>query len=148
MKRSFPATVPSNKRFRPDLNNSFPGQNRGNSGPMRNFEMEQYNYGRSGPYNNGNDHWQPRYPIDQRQQRQEYFEQSNFELRSLASDNNGYYGNRQQNHMTGGNNYNQDRQQQPFNNGGRGYDNQQSNYDSNFIHNIPQVCLSINCVMI
>jgi len=141
VKRPFPATAAPNKRFRPDLNNSFPGANRG-SGPIRNYEMEQYGYGRSAPYDNGNNRWPSRYPINQQQQqqRQEFFERSNFELRSVAPDNNGSYGGRSSHHMSGGNNYNHDRQPS-FNDGGRGYDNQQSNYDPNFIRAIAQVCL-------
>jgi hypothetical protein len=142
IKRPFPATAPTNKRFRPDLNNSFPGANRG-SVPIRNYAMEQYGYGRPVPYNNGNDRWPPRYPIDeqQQQQRPEFFERSNFELRPAASDNNRYYGDRPPHHMSGGNNYNHDRQSR-FNEGSRGYDNQQSNYDPNFIRAVAQVCLS------
>lgn len=145
MKRPFPATVPSNKRFRPDLlNTSFPGVNHGGSGLMRNYETQQHGYNRPMPYNNGNDRWPARYPVEhQQQQRQESFERSNFELRSLASDNNGYNNNnRPPHHMSGENNYNYDRQPH-FNNGGRGYDNQQSNYNPNFMHNNAQVCLSM-----
>ncbi|CAF3359818.1 unnamed protein product [Rotaria sp. Silwood1] len=134
-KRSFPATGPPNKRFRADLNNSFPGANRG-PGPMRNYEMNQYSYGRSAPYNNGNDRWpSSRRPVVQ--QREEFFERSNFELQSLASDNNGYYGGgagggRPAHLMSRGNNY-VDEQQSRFDGRGGGYDNQQSNYDPNFI---------------
>jgi hypothetical protein len=142
-KRPFSVTIPPNKRFRADLNNSFPGANRG-PGPMRNYDMEQYNYNRPMSYNNGNNPWPNRYPNDQ--QRQEFFERSNFQLRSLASDNNEYYGSRPSYPMSGGNNYNQNRQA-PFNgNSGRNYDNQQSNYDPNFIHLGAQVCfLTIIC---
>ncbi len=107
--------------------------------------MEQYNYNRLGPYNNSNNnnHWPSQYPNNQQQQqqqpRQEFFERSNFELRSLPTDNNGYYGDRSSYPMPGGNNYNQNRQTN-FNGsgGGRGYDNQQS-----FIHTGRQVCLLI-----
>ncbi len=139
MKRPFPVAASSNKRFRPDLNNSFPGVNRG-SEQMRNYEMEQYNYGRPIPYNNGNNRWPVRYPVEQ-QQRQEFFERSNFELRALASENNEYYGGRPAQHISRGNNYNHDRQPR-FNDGGsRGYGHQQSNYNPNFIPAVTQVCL-------
>jgi len=103
--------------------------------------MEQYGYGRPVPYNNGNDRWPPHYPIHQEQQRQEVFERSNFGLRSLVPDNNEYYGGRPPHHMSRGNNYNHN-QQSRFNDGGRGYNNQQSNYDPNFIRAVAQVCLS------
>ncbi len=144
IKRPFSATIPPNKRFRTDLNNSFPGANRG-PGPMRNYETEQYNYNRPVSYNNGNNQWSNRYPNDQ-QQRQQVFERSNFELRSLVSDNNEYYGGGPSYLMSGGNNYNQNRQANFNGNGGRGYNNQQSNYDPNFIHPGAQVCfLTIVC---
>ncbi|CAF0959548.1 unnamed protein product [Adineta steineri] len=129
VKRSFPSTPVSSKRFRPDLlNNSFPGANRG-PGPMRNYETNQFNYNQSAPYNNnGNDRWPSRYPanLQQQQQRPEFFDRPNFETRSLPSNNNnGYYDNRPPQLMSGGNNYNNERQLQ-FNGG---FSNQQSNYE-------------------
>ncbi|CAF1539825.1 unnamed protein product [Rotaria magnacalcarata] len=132
IKRSFPATGPPNKRFRGDLNNSFPGANR-DQVPMRNYETEQYNYAQSAPYNNGNNRWPGRHPVDQ--QREKFFERSNFELQSLASDNTGYYsGSRPSQLMSRGNNYEHE-QQQRFNGGGGGgrYDSRPSNYDPGFI---------------
>jgi hypothetical protein len=143
MKRPFPATAPPPKRFRPDhLNNSFPGANRG-LGPMRNFAMEQHGYGRPVSYNNANDRWPPHYSTDQ-QQRPEFSERSNFALRSLAPDNNGHYGGQLPHRMSEGSNYNNDRQSH-FNDGGRGYNNnnQQLNYNPNFIRAVAPVCLSM-----
>ena len=137
-KRPFPTTVPSNKRFRADLNQSFPGTNHA-PGPMRNHHMGQHNYNRPGPYNNGNNHWPSRHPNDRQQERQEFFERSNFELRTLASDNNEYYGDRPAYPMSGGHAYNPNRQSH-FNNTGRAFDNQQSNYDPHSIRAGAQVC--------
>jgi hypothetical protein len=92
---------------------------------MRNYEMNQYNYGQSTPYNNGNDRWSSRYPTGQ-QQRQQFFE-----ARPLLSNNNGYYGSGPSQLMSAGNNYNNGRQPR-FNSGNGGYANQQSNYGSHF----------------
>ncbi len=146
MKRPFPMTIPQNKRFRSDLNNSFPGTNR-NAGPMRNYPLEPYAYDRPVPYNNGNDRWPPRYPMNPPppQPRQEIFQRTNFELQSLATDtnNNGFYGNRPSHHMSEGNQFNSN-QQPRFNNGHQGYDNPQANYDPNFIRPSAQVCLFID----
>jgi hypothetical protein len=133
MKRPFQVTAPPNKRFRGDLNNSFPGANH-RPGPVRNYEMNQYNYGQSIPYNNGNDRWPARHSFNQQQ---EFVGQPNFELRSLAPNNNGFFAGRPaMNNMNRGNNYDQER----FNGGGNGrYDNQPSNYDTNFLHAVAKV---------
>ncbi len=111
--------------------------------------MNQHNYDRSVPHNNGNQSWPARYPVDQQyqqQQRQQVFERSNFELRSLATNNNnnnnGYYGGRPSNPMSRTNNFEQERQPR-FNSASGGYNNQQSNYDPNFIRAVAQVCSSI-----
>lgn len=139
-------SVPPSKRFRADFNNSFPGANRGPR-PMRPYDMEQYNYynNQPRPYdNNGNNYWPPRHPTDhyQQQPRQEFFERSNFELRSRASDNNGYYNDQSAYPMARAeNNFNQN-QPTYFNNARDGYNNnnnQSVNYDRNYMHGGPQV---------
>jgi hypothetical protein len=98
------------------------------------------------PHNNGNNQRPNQYPNNHHQQQQS-FEQSNFRSQPVASDNSGHYGNRSSYPMPGGYNYNQN-QQGPFNgNNGRGYDDQQSNYDPNFSHPGTQVCfLTIICL--
>ena len=64
------STAPSvNKRFRADLNHSYPGANR--------------TYGQT--MNHNSNHWSTRPLMDD--QRQQFFERSNYELRSIASNN-------------------------------------------------------------
>lgn len=140
-KRPFPMSAPPNKRFRTDLNNSFPGANRGLR-PMRQYDMEPYNYNNQqpGPYNNGNNYWPPQhYPNERQQQRQEFFERSNFELHSIASDNNGHYNDRPTYPMSRPDNNFNPNPPTHFNSGRNGYNTPPSNYDRNFMHAGPQV---------
>ncbi|UJR36526.1 hypothetical protein I4U23_029247 [Adineta vaga] len=134
-KRSFPVTPVPNKRFRQDLNNSFPGANR-NTGSMRNYEMNEYNYVQPVHSNNGNDRWPSIYPSNQQQQpqqRQGYFQQRNFDTRPYPpNNNNGFYDNRAPQYMSGANNYDNDRQLRYNSDNGSGYGNQQSNYNASF----------------
>ena len=143
-KRSFPGTPVLNKRFRQDLNNSFPGANRG-PGLLRNYEPSPYNYAQTGPTNNGNNRWPPAYPNNQQQapppplqqQQQEYYQQRNFDTRSYptnsnTNNNNAFYDNRNPQMMPNTNNYDNERQLR-FNKGADpGYPNQQSSYSSSF----------------
>lgn len=141
-KRPFPMSAPPNKRFRTDLNSSFPSANRGPR-PMRHHDMEQYNYNNQQPglYNNGNNYWPSRHPNERQQQRQEFFERSNFELHSIASDNNGHFNDRSSYPMSRPDNSFNRNPNPPahFNEGRNGYNNQPSNYDRNFMHAGPQV---------
>ncbi|CAF0941192.1 unnamed protein product [Adineta ricciae] len=135
-KRSFPSTPVLNKRFRQDLNNSFPGANRG-PGILRNYEPNAYNYAQTGPINNGNNRWPPAYSNNQQQQRQEYYQQRNFDTRSYptnnnTNNNNAFYDNRNPQMRPNTNNYDNERQLR-FNNGADpGYPNQQSSYSNSF----------------
>jgi hypothetical protein len=94
IKRSFPTTPLVTKRFCADLNNSFPSTTNHNFTPVNNYHMNQYSHGPSGSYHNQNNHdnWSWRPPMAQ--QRQEFFERSNFELRSIASNDNHHYNGR------------------------------------------------------
>lgn len=143
-KRSFPSTPVSSKRFRPDLNNSYPGAHRGPP-PMRNYEMNHFNSPPTGAFNNGNGRWPSAYHGNQQQQqqRQDYFPPSNFDSRPAPPTNNYHnYDNRPAHLMSAGNNYESDRQPR-FNNGpAPGYGAQQTGYNPSFnrpINNVSAV---------
>lgn len=123
-----------NKRFRPDLNNSYPGANRG-PGLIP-------NYPRPMSYNNGNQNWPIRYPNDQ--QRQEFFDRPNFPMQSdnnNNNNNNGFYGPRSTHSMPNDNNYNHPNRQMNYNDmNERTFNRQQNNYEQNFDRSMTQVC--------
>ena len=129
MKRPLMSITPDNKRFRSDLNNSFPGANQ-YQGPGDNYgNRPPYNYNQPEPVYNGNGGWPSRHPRDH--QRQEVFERSNFALQSIASTGNDYRGERSFQPMHTGNQYNHE-QQSPFNGGMQHFNGQPSNYNHAF----------------
>lgn len=106
---------------------------------MRHFAPERHSYSRPAPYNTGTDRWPARYPVEQ--QREEVFERSNYELRSLATNNNEYYAARPPaQHISRANTYDRDQPPQ-FNrrDSSQEYNHQQSNYNPNFIRAVAQV---------
>jgi hypothetical protein len=139
IKRPLMALVPDNKRFRGDLNNSFPGPNQ-YQGPGDNYvNRHQYNYNQPEPLFKGNGGWPSQHPRDH--QRQEVFERSNVALRSIASNDNEYHGQRPFPSMHAGNQYHyeqqqqQQQQQQPpplFNGSMQHFNGQPSNYNDAF----------------
>ena len=129
MKRPLMAITLDNKRFRGDLNNSFPGANQ-YQGPGDNYiNRPPYNYNQPEPAYDGNAGWPARHPRDH--QRQEVFERSNFALQSIASTGNDYHGERSFPPMHAGNQYNHE-QQSPFNGGMPHFNGQPSNYNHAF----------------
>ena len=121
MKRPLIATAPVNKRFRGDFNNPFPGDRYGGNQP--------YNYHQPGSFQNGNGGWPSRPPMDE--QRQEFFERSNFQLQSIATNANEYHGGRSSQPMNNAHQYNH-QQQPPFNGGIQHFNGPPTNYSHPF----------------
>lgn len=152
MKRPLMSITPDNKRFRADLNNSFPGVNQ-YQGPAGNYgNRPPFNYNQPEPAYNANGGWPARPPRDH--QRQEVFERSNFALQSIASTGNDYRGERSFPPMQAANQYNHE-QQSPFNGGIQHFNGQPSNYNHAFdrvsecinFATLPLIEMSDRCIL-